>query len=247
MAQLTVDPSKMTKSTKTLTDALVFCREHSLNSEQQQEVIAHSKGTFLDVIPCNVERRDSLKARLFSNLSPEDLKELVQRCLKVLLEDSQWYEKTLEKGLRIDLRAYQSKEPKGGGKGTGKEGKVGFVPKVDPSVAPNPAPAVEPTNRCRLCGNNPDRQDQNHKCNLDTRTCSNRGHPDLQGHTFDTTFAQTANGKAYKRLRPKVFGCITWNKKLSNDKKSLVDRVSAHLSKAWSQKSVKSIESSAID
>ena len=61
------------------------------------------------------------------------------------------------------------------------------------------------------------------------RTCSYRSHPDLRGHTFDTTFGQTAEGKSYKKLRPRAFNWITWNKKLSIDKKSLVDRVSAHL------------------
>ena len=34
MAQLSVDPSNLPRSIKTLTEALVFSREHSLNSEQ---------------------------------------------------------------------------------------------------------------------------------------------------------------------------------------------------------------------
>ena len=97
----------MTKSTQTLTDALVYCREHSLNSEQQQEVVAHSKGTFLDAILCPKERQDSLKARIYGPPVPVDVKALVQKQLRVLQEDSQWYEKTLEKGFRIDLRGYQ--------------------------------------------------------------------------------------------------------------------------------------------
>ena len=57
LAQLSVDPSKLDRSTKTVTEALVFSREHSLTYEQLQEVIAHSKGTFLDVIPCPKERQ----------------------------------------------------------------------------------------------------------------------------------------------------------------------------------------------
>jgi hypothetical protein len=108
------------------------------------------------------------------------------------MEDSQWYEKTLEKGFRIDLRGYQNKTPypshqkadtkteqlsKGGGRATGRD--------VNPAPAPAPAPAAEPVDRCRLCGNNPDRQDQTHKCNLVARTCSMQSHPDLRGHTLE--------------------------------------------------------------
>ena len=92
MAQLTVDPSRMTKSTQTLTDALVYCREHSLNSEQQQEVVAHSKGTFLDAILCPKERQ----ARLYGQPVPLTVKTWVQKHLRVLQKDSQWYDKILE-------------------------------------------------------------------------------------------------------------------------------------------------------
>ena len=117
--------------------------EHNFTQDQEREIVAYHKEASKR-LPCDPKRKDMVNHALFGknehSEAPTTIIEYAQRLLAVAKTVGDWYTKSIDMAVTLDLSPYEPyKSPQASG-GGGKQTNQGSNPK------PNP-PQPNPTNR----------------------------------------------------------------------------------------------------